>query len=129
MKYYLDNIEINVYCTRIPLQYLVNHTAKKLLESLHLSDDDLNNCKYLDLHFKCECDWNSSHFEYHKKFLKMKNGQVVKKMKMMTQKLLELKYVMAICFFFFLVPLKLMGMKKIIMQVLFYKKNQKPLTI
>ena len=40
-----------------------------MLESLNLSDQNLNAYKYLDLHFKWGCDGSSGHSEYHQKFV------------------------------------------------------------
>lgn len=72
IKCYPDNYEVNEYGASIPLQNLVNHTAKRLLESLNISDQNLNEFKNLHLHFKWGCDGSSGHSEYHQKFLETK---------------------------------------------------------
>ncbi|KAL4126446.1 hypothetical protein QTP88_010668 [Uroleucon formosanum] len=72
IKCYPDNYEVNEYGASIPLQNLVNHTAKRLLESLNISDQNLNEFKNLHLHFKWGCDGSSGHSEYHQKFIETK---------------------------------------------------------
>ncbi|KAL4104515.1 hypothetical protein QTP88_019810 [Uroleucon formosanum] len=72
IKCYPDNYEVNEYGASIPLQNLVNHTAKRLLESLIISDQNLNEFKNLHLHFKWGCDGSSGHSEYHQKFIETK---------------------------------------------------------
>ncbi|CAI6363407.1 unnamed protein product [Macrosiphum euphorbiae] len=69
IKCYPDNSKVNEYGASIPLQNLVNHTAKRLLESLNISDQNLNESKNLHLHFKWGCDGSSGHSEYHQKFI------------------------------------------------------------
>lgn len=41
-----------------------------MLESLNLSDQNLNELKNVHLHFKWGCDGSSGHSEYHQKFVK-----------------------------------------------------------
>jgi len=72
IKCYPDNYEVNEYGASIPLQNLVNHMAKRLLESLDISDQNLNEFKNLHLHFKWGCDGSSGHSEYHQKFIETK---------------------------------------------------------
>lgn len=65
IKCYPDNIKVNEYGASIPLQYLVNHHAKRLLESLNLSNKNLNTLKYSDLHLKWGCDASLDNSEYY----------------------------------------------------------------
>lgn len=67
-KCYPDNIEVNEYSASVPLQELVNHTAKRLLESLNLGPNDFDDVSNLYLHFKWGCDGSSGHSEYHQKY-------------------------------------------------------------
>jgi hypothetical protein len=45
---------------------------KRLLESLDISDQNLNEFKNLYLHFKWGCNGSSGHSEYHQKFIETK---------------------------------------------------------
>lgn len=104
IKCYPDNYKVNEYGASIPLQNLVNHTAKRLLESLNISDQNLNEFKNLHLHFKWGCDGSSGHSEYHQKFIETER-EVESGIVSMNEK----------CdgnlFLFSLVPLQLVGSK------------------
>lgn len=67
MKCYPANIEVNTVAS-IPLEVLVNHNTKWLLESIHLHTKDFEDFIHFDLHFKWGCDGSSGHSEYHQKY-------------------------------------------------------------
>lgn len=69
MKCYPTNIEVNEYSAKIPLQDLINHTTKRLLESInYFGTKDFEDFTQFDLHFKWGCDGSSGHSEYHQKY-------------------------------------------------------------